>query len=226
MEDKTLKKRRYGADSSAESVADTSERAPIEQVMAGTEGQEPKRTRSQDTLNQATKKVEQLTIGTSDPVKDFNAMLDNEEDLVTAAVTQMTDLVLRLAMTSFGDQHYNRIVTCLKACREASAKENEAGLFNSCMYQLKQLINPSKPTSPRLELWQLLQKESISLISKDEAEDDEVAHVTKEDADKVKWVSIFESIVAIIESLTPLFTVVFERCRTGLAANKDAKKQH
>jgi hypothetical protein len=189
VEDQAPKKRRYGADSSAESAANTSERAPIEQVMAGgTEGQEPKRTRSQETLDQATKKVEQLTIGTTDPVKDFNAMLNHEDDLVTAAVTQMTELILRLATTSFGDQHYNRIIACLKACREASAKENEAGLFNKCMYQLKQLINPSKPTSPRLELWQLLQKESISLISKDEADDDEVAQVTKEDADKVKCI--------------------------------------
>ncbi|KAI8082883.1 SPOC like C-terminal domain-containing protein [Halteromyces radiatus] len=160
-------------------VTDSSQLTPIEQVMSGAkQGEEPDMKRSKMDNNNGA-----LRIGVNHPVQDFYAMLNNEQDLVTAAVTQMSELIQHLVTTSFGDQHYDRIMDCLKVFREAAAKENEAGVFNQCLYQLKRIIDPASKTS-RYDLWQRLQKENMTLITKDEAMDDEVANVTKDDAEK------------------------------------------
>ncbi|CAO3576904.1 unnamed protein product [Absidia cylindrospora] len=173
-------KRGRGAAGKGESIADTSQMTPIDELVAGSDS---KRAKTEDNGGDSTSsKTKQLSIGPADPVKDFLAMLADEQDLVTAAVTQMSALILQLMKTSFGDQHYDRIMTCLKVFREAAAKENEAGAFNQCLHQLKEMINPANPRSNRREFWQMLQKESLSLITKDEAEDDEVTLVTKDDA--------------------------------------------
>ncbi|KAI9302799.1 SPOC like C-terminal domain-containing protein, partial [Cunninghamella echinulata] len=104
-------------------------------------------------------------VTTETPIDDFNAMLQNRQvDLVTDAA-----------------------IRCLKVLREAASKENEAKLFNQCMHQLKQIVDLSNPDALHLDFWHLLQKQNITLITKEEADDDEVATLTKDDAHKVSF---------------------------------------
>ncbi|CAO3615575.1 unnamed protein product [Cunninghamella blakesleeana] len=136
-------------------------------------------------LQHVSKKNDTRKITTETPIEDFNAMIQNPNvDLVTDAVTQMSELILQLMTTSFGDQNYEKTIRCLKVLREVASKENEAKLFNHCLQQLKQLIDLSNPDALHLDFWQLLQKQNISLITHEEADDDEVVIITKEDAYK------------------------------------------
>lgn len=65
------------------------------------------------------------TINLVTPVEDFHAMInsvDDEEDMVEKAVKDMHFAIFKLLRSSFKNQHYSKVLDCLKALREAAAK--------------------------------------------------------------------------------------------------------
>lgn len=90
------------------------------------------------------------------------------------AVTQMTKMILQLVTTSFGDRQYGTAMDCLKVLRSTAAKENESEDFNRFMIQLKNACDPGNPQSRRLDFWNMMKKENMTLITNEDAPDSEV----------------------------------------------------
>lgn len=99
----------------------------------------------------------------------------------------MGNLIIELVTTSFADQHYGKALECLKTVRSTSAEENESDTFNGFMHRLKSKVDPGNPKSRRLDFWEMLKKEDVTLISKEEAEDSDVS---PEQAKEVTYISI------------------------------------
>lgn len=97
-------------------------------------------------------------------------------------------MILQLVTTSFGDRQYGTAMDCLKVLRSTAAKENESEDFNRFMIQLKNTCDPGNPQSRRLDFWNLMKNEGITLITKEDAPDSEV---TPEEAEAVRTSSIY-----------------------------------
>ncbi|KAI8379437.1 SPOC like C-terminal domain-containing protein [Radiomyces spectabilis] len=142
---------------------------------------------SYDAAMQSMLKKDVRDISSVNPVADFKAMIANtNEDLVTEAVDKMGKMVITLVTTSFGDQYYSKAMDCLKTMRSTAAEalqEDEAGAFNQHLYQLRSECDINNPNSRRLDFWKQMKDQHMTLITKDESKDADVANVTKEDAD-------------------------------------------
>ncbi|KAJ3055533.1 X-ray repair cross-complementing protein 5 [Rhizophlyctis rosea] len=125
--------------------------------------------------------VRQLTervvdkVGTVDPVSDFNAMFRRRDvDLISDAVQQMSDVTVKLITESFGDQLYPKAMDCLVALRAGCAKEDESDTFNSWLRELKRMLTQGAHTR-HSEFWRRVVEKKITLITKEEAGDSNVA---------------------------------------------------
>jgi hypothetical protein len=113
------------------------------------------------------------------PLKDFEDMLnDRTEDLTERAIKQMQQVIVRTIDEGSPDDLVKKAVDCLTALRKACIKEDEFGLFNEF---LRDLRHKYSPTLDRYKpLWQQLVKDAISLIGNAQCK---VSNVTEEESD-------------------------------------------
>ncbi|KAJ3410505.1 X-ray repair cross-complementing protein 5 [Chytridiales sp. JEL 0842] len=75
------------------------------------------------------------SVGTADPVGDFNAMISRrDQDLVEPAVIQMSSRIIDLIKSSFGSQYYAKAYACMKALRAGCAIQSEIKKYNDWLY--------------------------------------------------------------------------------------------
>ncbi|CAG8571194.1 4356_t:CDS:10 [Cetraspora pellucida] len=109
-------------------------------------------------------------VGTIDPISNFQAMIANrQEDLVSTAVEQMSVTILHFVKTSFAEGLYPKALDCLMILRQACKKESEASRFNDFLKELKTTCFMTQPS--KTDFWDLIIREKITLISRDEALD-------------------------------------------------------
>ncbi|KAF0411993.1 SPOC domain-like protein [Gigaspora margarita] len=109
-------------------------------------------------------------VGTIDPISNFQAMIANrQDDLVSTAVEQMSVTILHFVKTSFAEGLYPKALECLKILRQACAKENETSKFNNFLKELKTTCFEAQPS--KTDFWDLIVREKITLINRDEASD-------------------------------------------------------
>ncbi|KAG0174007.1 ATP-dependent DNA helicase II subunit 2 [Apophysomyces sp. BC1034] len=190
--DRPLKKRGYGAVKADEIADEAGTRLPsVDEIIHTQRPEETKRARSEDLsyeetiqsfMNESVREIK-----SNDPVKDFNLMVANtREDLVTEAVEQMGNMILRLVSTSLGDQNYKKVLECLRAMRDTAAKEDESEAFNKYLHELKSQCDLGNPSSRRLDFWQLVVDANMTLITKEEARDSKVTSAEAEEFLKSK----------------------------------------
>ncbi|KAF9160674.1 ATP-dependent DNA helicase II subunit 2 [Mortierella sp. AD011] len=108
-------------------------------------------------------------VGTSDPVKDFQAMvkiatIHSQQGVrpagagfvtVTMAVDQMKAMILKLITTSFGDQLYEKAIDCLKSLRRflSSADQSEFVMIEESQAEKQETMKS------RVETWNTFIKE-------------------------------------------------------------------
>ncbi|KAJ3043868.1 X-ray repair cross-complementing protein 5 [Rhizophlyctis rosea] len=113
-------------------------------------------------------------VGTVDPVSDFNAMFGRTDvDLVSDAVQQMSDVIVKLVTESFGDQLYPKAMDCLVALRAGCAREDESETFNGWLRELKRMLTQGAHTRHQ-EFWKRVRAKGVTLITKEEAGDSAV----------------------------------------------------
>jgi ATP-dependent DNA helicase 2 subunit 2 len=106
------------------------------------EGKEDESTSSISYDNLVQKTVDE--IGSVDPVGDFQAMLKRRDDarIISKAIAEMSDLIIRLVNTSLGDSQYHKAFACLKELRQGSIQHDEVETFNTYLVNLvKQFQN-------------------------------------------------------------------------------------
>ncbi|KAF9361439.1 ATP-dependent DNA helicase II subunit 2 [Mortierella sp. AD094] len=108
-------------------------------------------------------------VGTSDPVKDFQAMvkiatIHSQQGVrpagagfvtVAMAVDQMEAMILKLIATSFGDQLYEKAIDCLKSLRRflSSADQSELAMTEESQAEKQETMKS------RVETWNTFIKE-------------------------------------------------------------------
>jgi len=119
-------------------------------------------------------------IGTADPVRDFNEMVNRRDiDLVDKAIEQMKDTIQKLIKESIHDQYYKKCYDCLIELRKGCIREEESTKFNAFLRDLKRQYGSS--SNRRHEFWKdYVVDKNCTLISSEEAVD--IDDVTSQDA--------------------------------------------
>ncbi|CAG8459083.1 11094_t:CDS:10 [Diversispora eburnea] len=121
-----------------------------------------------DTLSTISQSEIVREVGTVDPVKNFKIMISNHsKDMITTAVEQMSQVILHFVKTSFGEGLYKKAIECMVVLRQTCAQEDESTRFNDFLKGLKSLCFDSQP--PKINFWEMVVKERITLISSEEA---------------------------------------------------------
>ncbi|KAL0084630.1 SPOC like C-terminal domain-containing protein [Phycomyces blakesleeanus] len=122
-----------------------------------------------DTKNYEVLRKDVKEVSIEDPVDDFKAMVANpDQDLVEEAFKQISDIVIHLVSTSFGDQYYKKVISCLDCMRNVAIQDFEGESFNRCLHKIKSICDLSNPASKRLDFWEILKKTDITPLTKDE----------------------------------------------------------
>jgi ATP-dependent DNA helicase 2 subunit 2 len=116
------------------------------------------------------------SIGTTDPVRDFNDMMNRRDvDLVDKAIEEMQSVAFKLLRDSIADQYYEKALACVQALRKGCIKEDEVEKFNNFMKRVKSQFSSGK----RKDFWeQFVVGKNVSLITSEEGDTD----VSVEDA--------------------------------------------
>ncbi|KAI9031855.1 SPOC like C-terminal domain-containing protein [Phycomyces nitens] len=110
-----------------------------------------------------------FTISVENPIADFRAMVGNpDRDLISEAFEQISDVVIHLIATSFGDKNYKKIIDCLDCMRNVALQDFEGKSFNKCLQKVKLICNPSNPDSKHIEFWDIIKNKNITLITTEE----------------------------------------------------------
>eukprot|EP00742_Colponemidia_sp_Colp-10_P004962 GILJ01005302.1.p1 GENE.GILJ01005302.1~~GILJ01005302.1.p1 ORF type:complete len:723 (-),score=144.13 GILJ01005302.1:98-2182(-) len=111
-------------------------------------------------------------VGTVDPVTNFKKMLsDRRQDLVSEALSQMKEVILKLVEDSIRDQLFSKASDCVQALRDGCVAEGESKVFNEFLQSLK-----STPNSKVKSFWEALRTgRKITLISSEESRDSDVS---------------------------------------------------
>ncbi|CAG8590941.1 24651_t:CDS:10 [Dentiscutata erythropus] len=88
-------------------------------------------------------------------------------------IREMSVTILHFVKTSFAEGLYPKALDCLKILRQACAKENETSKFNDFLKELKSTCFEAQPS--KTDFWDLIVREKITLISRDEASDSTVS---------------------------------------------------
>lgn len=141
-------------------------------------------------------------VGLISPVEDFYALLNqpSEEDNVDFAMNSMCKAINTFLEKTFRNENFAQVIKCLKALRDVAIKEEAALNYNKQMREIKQWCNPTNKASNRYELWELLKKESLGLMTNEESEDIDNVNTTKAVADKF-WNTDEEDEHALIEKV-------------------------
>ncbi|XP_041471452.1 X-ray repair cross-complementing protein 5-like [Lytechinus variegatus] len=117
-------------------------------------------------------------VGTVDPVGDFKTIISQkDEDRFKEAAEQMGKRILLLVKESFGSQLYGKAMDCLRVYREQAIQLSEPESFNNYLRKLKDELKELL----KVDFWQDLTKDGLTLIDVTEASD---STVSKEEAEK------------------------------------------
>ncbi|KVH91330.1 Ku70/Ku80 beta-barrel domain-containing protein [Cynara cardunculus var. scolymus] len=119
----------------------------------------------------STVKVE--TIGDSTPVPDFEAMISRRDspEWVSKAIFGMKNKVFDLVENSYEGDTYPKALECLVALRRGCVIEQEPKQFNNFLHHLYRFCQEKDLSS----FCEFLASKDITLITKTEAEDSEIA---------------------------------------------------
>lgn len=125
-------------------------------------------------------------VGLITPVEDFYALLKqpSEEDKVDYAMESMSKAINTFLAQTFKNENFTQVIKCLKALRDVAITEEAALNYNKEMREIKQWCNLSNKASNRHELWEMLKKEKLGLVTNEESEDIDNVNTTKQVADK------------------------------------------
>ncbi|XP_058104657.1 ATP-dependent DNA helicase 2 subunit KU80 isoform X2 [Magnolia sinica] len=121
--------------------------------------------------NSSKMKVEE--IGDLNPVQDFEAMMARRDssEWVSKAIRNMKVLISDLLDSSCEGNHYDKAMECLVALRRGCILEQEPKEFNQFMQELSKKCKEKNLK----RFWELLISKHVTLISKEEAIDSDVA---------------------------------------------------
>lgn len=118
-------------------------------------------------------------IGSLNPIADFRKMLsDRKEDLVEEAMSQMSQVIRRMVVSSMDGDLYDKAMECLLVMRQGSVDEDDVDDFNNLCKFIK---------SKHAAFFDLMKEQKITLISK--AESRLGSKVTEQEAEQFLTVS-------------------------------------
>ncbi|KAI8386928.1 SPOC like C-terminal domain-containing protein [Blakeslea trispora] len=125
-------------------------------------------------------------VGMITPVDDFLALVNQPSatDMVDIATKQLVEVIMKLLEISFGNQNYGKAIQCLKALREVCKKEDAAMVYNRHAQDLKAWCQLDNTSSPRRQFWEMLKSERLGLITNQECNDTDNAHMTPDVAER------------------------------------------
>lgn len=127
----------------------------------------------------ATENVEEFTfgsltrnqvaeVGLTDPIEDFKFLIENaDREKVTEVHVQMSNVIKRLVMDSFLNQHYQKALECMQEFRLHCIKIRKCREFNKMLIDLKDACVGKR----RQDFWDALTTEPIYPINKNDADD-------------------------------------------------------
>ncbi|GAN08184.1 ku family DNA helicase [Mucor ambiguus] len=142
-------------------------------------------------------------VGLITPVEDFYALLNQPSDFdkVDSAMESMCKVIDTYLAQMFKNENFAQVINCLRALRGVAIEEEAALNYNKQMRKIKQWCDLSNKSSNRYELWELLKKEELGLVTNEESEDIENVKTTKEVADKF-WNTDEEDEYVLVEKVS------------------------
>ncbi|MFT7807995.1 X-ray repair cross-complementing protein 5 isoform X1 [Arapaima gigas] len=114
------------------------------------------------------------TVGSVNPDKDFRALI-RQKNIPFDQVCQQLTFRMKQLLSARNPHYYSKCLSSLHAFREESVKVTNAELYNNYL----QFLKKSVPDGGLQDFWELLVRDGVTLISKDEVEG---STVTKEEA--------------------------------------------
>lgn len=93
------------------------------------------------------------TIGTVNPVDDFNALIEQGHVSLDEILKQMTSVIREMINNSHGDTLFDKIIKCLQTLRDTCIRKLEPKIFNDLLVLMKNQTNAS---DGRKDFWQRL----------------------------------------------------------------------
>ncbi|XP_033127029.1 X-ray repair cross-complementing protein 5-like [Anneissia japonica] len=133
-------------------------------------------------------------VGTVDPVKDFRAMIaQNNVQEFGKVCSEMKMQINELLKQSFGKMINSKVIDCIRALREECCISNKPLIFNTFLEELKATL----PIIHKGDFWREIQNADITLIANSECNS---SSVTKDAALKFLQEQKDESDDNVIES--------------------------
>ena len=124
------------------------------------------------------------------PIPEFKTLLhlsSDPADIPTYA-TQFTTIIEFRIRSSFGDQHYERVIEELGVLRDELLEYEAPGVWNDCIREIKNKILGGELGEGRRELWWLIRRRRLGLIVKgNSGVRDGVDGVVSEEVAKEFW---------------------------------------
>lgn len=117
-----------------------------------------------------------VKIGTVDPVKDFQAMMERrtEPDDIEKAIAMMIEVVKQLVKADFNGDSFPKVVDCLVALRKGCVIHEEPHFYNDALRDYKYLYQRKLP-----ELWKMIVEAEVYPIDNTEVA---FSHFSKHDS--------------------------------------------
>lgn len=114
-------------------------------------------------------------------VPEFKQILENAEDMDTVrnAVKQLDRIIQNWIKYSVGDSGYGKAVEAIRVMREEVLNQEEFALYNDFIEQLKKKILAEELDGDRKEMWFLVRRNRLGLLSKRESSN---ASITEDEA--------------------------------------------
>ena len=121
------------------------------------------------------------TITAANAIPEFKQLLDTADSLTTihSACTQLGDIIGEYIKHSVGDSSYGRAIEAMGVMREEMDGLEEPGVFNEFMRGLKKKILGGELGGERGEMWFLVRRAKLGLLS---AKENTVSSVDDEEA--------------------------------------------
>jgi ATP-dependent DNA helicase 2 subunit 2 len=121
-------------------------------------------------------------ISSENAVPEFKQMLATTDDPngISAAATQMSEIIYGLTRDSFGDANYDRVAECMRVMREELRLMEEPALYNDFLREFKGKVLGEDLGGDRREMWWKVRKTKLGLLDQKACE---FSEVTEEEAE-------------------------------------------
>lgn len=122
-------------------------------------------------LSEKIEAAEKMSIGTMDPVRDFQRMVDVKEvDLTPKAIDMMSRVVTRLVLKG-GAPFFPRAMNCIAALRGACVAEREPKRYNDFLRDFRRVCEEVRP---EYKIWDSVRQGNLGLIPMSEVSTSDV----------------------------------------------------